>query len=92
MSKYIYLYFITINTITVFIMQSDKRKARSHSWRIPESLMLTLSLFGGAIGTLLGMELFRHKTKHIKFKFGVPIIIIINLVVYYLVLSYINAA
>ena len=89
MSKYAFLYFIIINTATMLLMYIDKTRARSHAWRIPESLMFTASFIGGAIGTLLGMELFRHKTKHIKFKLGIPALIIVNLIVYYLVLYYI---
>ncbi len=89
MSKYIILYFVIINTLSLIMIRSDKRKAKNHSWRIPESLIFTSSFLGGAIGTLLGMEFFRHKTKHIKFKIGIPVLIIVNLLVYYLVLSYI---
>lgn len=90
MSKSVILYFAALNTLTLLIMYADKRKSRAHAWRISESAIFTLSFLGGATGTLLGMELFRHKTKHVRFKFGIPLLMLANLFIYYLVLSYIN--
>lgn len=51
----------------------DKRRAQKDRWRIPESTLLLLAFFGGALGALLGMSVFRHKTKHWKFKILVPL-------------------
>lgn len=89
MSKYVVLYFIIINLSSLGIMYIDKRKSRRHKWRIPESVLISFALFGGAIGTLVAMELYRHKTKHNKFKLGIPVLVVVNLILYYLVLSYI---
>ena len=53
-----------MSLIAVFLYASDKRKAQKHKWRTPEAVLLSFAFFGGAVGALLGMNLFRHKTKH----------------------------
>lgn len=75
---FIYIYMIVINFITFIYMGIDKRKASHHSFRIPERVLLILSLFGGSLGTLLGMFIFHHKTKKKKFVIGVPFLLLIN--------------
>ena len=77
--KIISLYLIIINVATFFVYAIDKRKARLNRWRIPESTLLLLAAVGGSVGALLGMKLFRHKTKHRKFTIGVPTILIVQL-------------
>jgi uncharacterized membrane protein YsdA (DUF1294 family) len=57
----------------------DKQKAIKHKWRISEYTLILLAALGGSIGTLSAMYTFRHKTKKLKFKIGVPFIIIIQL-------------
>lgn len=74
-------YLIIINVIAFIIYGLDKRKAKKHLWRIPENTLIGLALIGGSIGAFLGMRLFHHKTKHIKFYVGVPAIFIIELVI-----------
>ncbi|MBO4588587.1 MAG: DUF1294 domain-containing protein [Bacteroidales bacterium] len=69
------IYLIAINLVTFFIYGIDKLKAKRGKWRIPESMLLTLAVVGGSIGALLGMLVFRHKTKHKKFIIGVPLIL-----------------
>lgn len=81
------IYFLIISCISFLLMYIDKQRAIKHEWRIPESTLMTLSLIGGAIGTYLGMYTFRHKIKHNKFTIGVPICIIINIVLYYFLVS-----
>ena len=54
----------------------DKRKARRGAWRIPEKTLFLLPLLGGSVGALLGMKVFRHKTKHWYFVWGIPIILL----------------
>ena len=75
MTSILEIYLIVINLVTFFIYGIDKLKAKRGKWRIPESMLLTLAVVGGSIGALLGMLVFRHKTKHKKFTIGVPLII-----------------
>jgi len=58
----------------------DKRKAKNHKWRISEKNIFLIALLGGSLGCLLGMNIFRHKTKHWYFKFGLPTILILQVV------------
>lgn len=62
----------------------DKQKAKSHRWRISENTLMFISILGGSIGSIIGMQLFRHKTKHVKFKLGLPIILIIQILLLYI--------
>ena len=60
-----YLIFLAVMSVVAFLLYgADKRKARNGRWRIRESTLLLTGFFGGAVGALLGMELFRHKTRH----------------------------
>jgi uncharacterized membrane protein YsdA (DUF1294 family) len=68
------------------LMGVDKQRARNKAWRIPERNLLLVAFLGGGIGSLAGMLLFHHKTKHVKFILLVPLAIIINLVAAGLVL------
>ena len=77
--KIIAVYLIIINVATFFVYGLDKRKARLNRWRIPESTLLLFAAVGGSVGALLGMKVFRHKTKHRKFTIGVPMILIVQL-------------
>lgn len=63
----------------------DKEKAKRHKWRIPENTLMFIALIGGSIGSILGMEVFRHKTKHMKFKLGLPVILIVQIILYFMV-------
>jgi uncharacterized membrane protein YsdA (DUF1294 family) len=78
--KYIISYFIIINLIGFAIMGIDKRKAKMGNWRIPERVLFLITLFGGGIGTITGMYVFRHKTKKAKFTIGLPAIVIVEVV------------
>ncbi len=61
-------------------MYYDKKKAIKGQWRISEATLITIAIIGGSIGVYLGMQNFRHKTKHLKFKVGIPIIIIFQII------------
>ena len=61
-------------------MYVDKRRAIKRKWRISEHTLILTSILGGSIGSLIGMYTFRHKTKHLKFKLGIPIILTIQVV------------
>lgn len=67
-------YLLIINAIGIYVMWEDKRRAGENAWRIPERVLFGVSLLGGAYGTLYGMYRFRHKTKHMTFKVGFPVI------------------
>ncbi|MGP4071329.1 DUF1294 domain-containing protein [Piscibacillus sp. B03] len=77
---YIWFYLIIILSLIGFVcMGLDKRKARLHQWRIPEKTLWLLAIFGGAPGMWVGMSVFRHKTHHSTFKFGLPILSVLVL-------------
>lgn len=78
--KYFFIYLAIINLTGFFAMFLDKQKAKRDKWRIPEKTLFLLALLGGSLGTTLGMNLFRHKTKHWYFKFGMPLILIVQLI------------
>ena len=78
--KYILIYLGVINLIGFFAMFLDKQKAKRGKWRIPEKTLFLLAIIGGSLGTTLGMHVFRHKTKHWYFKFGMPMILIVQIV------------
>ena len=79
--KYFLYYLIAINLIAFFAFGIDKRKAEKGAWRTKESTLLGLAAIGGSVGALLGMNAFRHKTKHTRFVAGMPLILIIQLVI-----------
>ena len=62
--------------VTFTVYGIDKSKARRGAWRIPEKTLFLLPLLGGSVGALLGMKVFRHKTKHWYFVWGIPIILL----------------
>ena len=74
-------YLILMNSIGFIIMYIDKRKAINHKWRISEQALMTISIIGGSIGMLLGMNIFRHKTKHKLFTIGVPLILTLQILI-----------
>ena len=77
----IIVYLIVINLISLITMGVDKAKAQKRSWRIPESTLFVLALIGGSIGSIVGMHLFRHKTRHWYFLYGMPAILIIQILI-----------
>lgn len=76
----IIIYLLAVNVISFAMMGIDKQKARKHAWRIPESTLFVLAIIGGSIGSILGMRLFRHKTRHRSFVYGMPAILIVQLI------------
>ena len=72
---------IIVNIITFFVYGLDKLKAVNHWWRIPEWVLLGLATAGGSDGAYLGMMVFRHKTLKPLFRFGVPVMIIVHVIV-----------
>ena len=81
MLKYIIIYAVIINIVGFFSMFIDKRRAKKNQWRIPEKTLFIFAILGGSIGSNLGMRLFRHKTKHWYFVYGMPAILILQIVI-----------
>jgi uncharacterized membrane protein YsdA (DUF1294 family) len=73
--KLLPLYLLTVNAAAFLLMLIDKKKAKKDKWRIPEATLMGFAVFGGSIGAWLGMQIFRHKTRHKKFVLGMPFII-----------------
>ncbi len=69
------VYFAVINLAGFVSMAVDKSKARRNKWRIPEATLFLFAIFGGSLGCLLGMRIFRHKTQKPKFYIGIPAIL-----------------
>lgn len=82
--KIILIYLLFINLVGMALMGLDKHKARKNLWRIPEKTLFLASLLGGSVGTLVGMYLFHHKTRHWYFVLGMPAILILQIVLYVL--------
>lgn len=77
--KVIAAYLVVINIVAFLLMGIDKHKAKKKQWRIPERTLFLSAAIGGSIGAMYGMHLFRHKTKHKSFLFGMPAILALQL-------------
>ena len=86
--KFLYTYLIIINLIAVIVTIHDKRAAVKGTWRVKENTLLLISALGGSPAMYLTMLLIRHKTRKPKFMVGIPIILIAELIIIYLVLHY----
>ena len=73
--KLLLYYLLIINAAGFLLMLVDKWKAKKNRWRVRESTLLLIAALGGSVGSLLGMYLFRHKTRHLKFTLGIPLIL-----------------
>ncbi len=87
MIKIIIIYAVIINIIGIFSMLIDKRRAIKNKWRIPEKTLFLIAVIGGSVGSIAGMRLFRHKTKHWYFAYGMPAILIVQIVIISLLLG-----
>jgi len=76
--RYVILYFLVLSMLGFLLMGVDKWKARRGAWRIKESTLLLVAALGGSPGALLGMHLFRHKTKHWYFRYGLPALLMLQ--------------
>ncbi len=79
-------YLLIINAVGLLLMLADKRKAVKNQWRIPEATLLGTALLGGSLGCYIGMKRFRHKTRKPRFSVGLPVIIILQALLF-LILS-----
>lgn len=74
-------YLVIVNLAGLISMYIDKRRAIKNKWRIPEKTLFLIAIIGGSIGSISGMHLFRHKTKHWYFKYGMPAILICQVII-----------
>lgn len=74
------LYFLAINIVTFLLYGIDKWKAKRARWRIPESVLLGMAMLGGSIGAWMGMRTWHHKTQHKKFRYVVPAILVVQVI------------
>lgn len=72
---------LAVNAYAFVLMGADKRRAKRNMWRISERKLLTVSLCFGALGAFMGMRLFRHKTQHMRFRIGIPVMLILQLLI-----------
>ncbi len=84
MKDIIFWYFIVVNIVTFILFGVDKKKAINHKYRISEFALMTACAIGGSLGGSFGMNVFHHKTKHMKFVVGIPLIVVIQLAVVYI--------
>ena len=80
MMNIILYYLLAVNIATFFLYGIDKYKAKKGRWRISEATLLLMAVIGGSIGAWAGMRIWHHKTMHKKFKYGIPVIIILQVV------------
>ncbi len=79
--------YLGIMSLILFLMMGlDKAKAKQGAWRISEKALFVTAAIGGGIGGVLGMKVFRHKTKHTSFKIGMPLLAVLNLAAAYLIM------
>ncbi len=83
----IFFVFVVINILSFTLFFIDKKRAVRGKYRISEGSLLTISLLFGALGSYLGMQIFSHKTKKAKFQLGLPLLIFLNLIVLYYLMS-----
>lgn len=82
------IYLILINLIAVIVTIYDKVCAVKRRWRVKESTLLLLSVLGGSICMYITMLFIRHKTRHFKFMLGIPLILIFQLLIAFLIWRY----
>ncbi|MBX8944484.1 MULTISPECIES: DUF1294 domain-containing protein [Lysinibacillus] len=79
MGQALLAYMSIVSIVLLILMGMDKSRAKNHEWRIAERTLFTLAIAGGAVGGVLGMYLFRHKTRHNHFAFGFPLLAAIQI-------------
>lgn len=80
-TQFLLFYLTTINVATFFLFGIDKWKAKRSQWRIAEATLLGLAVMGGSLGAWSGMKIWHHKTRHKKFKYGIPFILLIQIAI-----------
>lgn len=83
--NFLFIYLIFINILALIFTVSDKHRAIRHKRRISEFTLMLISVLGGSVTMLVTMLVIRHKTRHIKFMLGIPLIILIQLICTFLI-------
>ncbi len=78
MVAFILFYLLVINVVAFIVYGIDKHRAKHARWRIPEATLLLLAALGGSLGAWCGMGVWHHKTRHRKFRYGVPVIFVLQ--------------
>ena len=76
------IYLLIINISGFLVMGIDKHKAKMGNRRIPENSLFMFTILGGGVGTIIGMYVFHHKTKKLKFTIGMPLILILEILIF----------
>ncbi|MDD6140292.1 MAG: DUF1294 domain-containing protein [Bacteroidales bacterium] len=80
MHQYSLYYLLAVNALTFLLYGIDKYKAKKSQWRISEATLMMMAVIGGSVGAWTGMQLWHHKTKHRKFRYGIPLILLLQIV------------
>lgn len=91
LSNLILTYLLIINILTFIIFGIDKYRARNNDWRIPEATLFLLAIIGGSIGAEIGMHVWHHKTRHLHFVIGIPLILILQVIVFGLLTRFLTS-
>ena len=78
MEKMLVIYLLPVNFLSFILYGIDKKRARKREWRISEKTLIGIAVIGGCVGAILGMHIFHHKTRHWYFRYGLPLILIIQ--------------
>lgn len=81
------IYSVVVNLVAFALYGIDKKRARRGAWRISERTLLGIAVIGGSIGAILGMLLFHHKTRHWYFRYGLPVILLVQCVILWWIYS-----
>ena len=79
----LHYYLVIINVMALLLYYVDKKRAIKRKYRIPEKYLFLVAIVGGSVGSILGIYLFRHKTKRYNFTLGIPLLLVIQIVLYY---------
>ena len=88
MKPWLILYLFAVNIAAFALFGADKRKARRGDWRISEKALFLSAVLGGSLGAMIGMRVFHHKTKHWYFVFGIPAILVLQIIGCVLITNY----
>ena len=85
--KILITYFLTVNILSVLVCVYDKNSAKRGKWRVPEKTLFLLSFLGGAPFMFATMRIIHHKTRHKRFMLGLPLIIILQLAIFFYIIN-----
>ena len=89
MTRIILIYFVIINLVAFILFGIDKWRARNNAWRISEATLFLIALIGGSVGAKIGMHVWHHKTQHLSFVIGIPMIILLQVILFVVITRFI---